>query len=179
MKRKRTGVSHPTARGSDSCLRTCPTPAEVIRLKCRDCVGTFSDQAGEIRNCTGYPDAPGASGCDIWPYRNGEWDDEGRGIKKLTRTEAIRAECVRCMGGNAKAVLDCPSETCAHHLWRAHHKYTGRTPMGRGYASKNKAPCYGPDRTENQRSDSGQSNTAENALERANQHPAPKRRIGA
>jgi hypothetical protein len=119
-KLKRHGQIHDMPAGFDLRVDEPLSPHEAIKLACRECT---CDVRGETQNCTGWPDVPGPSGCDLWPYRGGHrFPDQSRPRKKGGARESIRRECLRCQNQEVEGVRLCPSYSCLKWPYR----------MGRG-----------------------------------------------
>jgi hypothetical protein len=72
---------------------------DMIRKYCLSCGdGTRT----EARRCT-HKD------CPLWPYRRGVAEDDESATDIFG---AIMAHCTLCMGGNSRAVRNCPCERC-------------------------------------------------------------------
>ncbi len=82
-------------------------PSQAIRAHCLECVG---GELAEVLRCTATNEE-----CPLWRYRSGRGKDTSRPSNGLTRLQAIRQECLRCMGGNKQFVRECASSHC--HLW--------------------------------------------------------------
>jgi len=106
-----------TITGYDFRVDKSLTPAKAIRKRCLHCVG---GERAEVERCTARtPQGPcDPSGCWLWPYRMGRGVDRSRspkGKRLPTRAQAIRRECLNCMGDNRYFVKTCESYHC--HLW--------------------------------------------------------------
>jgi hypothetical protein len=95
------------------------TPGKAIRRMCVECVGS----AYQVKDCRGDElwDGP----CLFYPYRLGR----GRPSVKL-----IRRHCLYCMGGDRKAVEQCPSRSCPCLPYRfgRNPKMAGKRPTFAG-----------------------------------------------
>ena len=106
-----------TITGYDFRVDKSLTPAKAIRKRCLHCVG---GEPAEVERCTARtPQGPcDPSGCWLWPYRMGRGVDRSRspkGKRLPTRAQAIRRECLNCMGNSSELVKTCETYYC--HLW--------------------------------------------------------------
>ena len=91
-----------------------PTPKQALRAFCKNCLGLKQWDAEAIKNCHGDQCI---NPCPLHPYRMGT---------RLS-VKTFRRFCLQCMGGDRKAVDECPVKSCPLYQYRF-----GTNPARRG-----------------------------------------------